>query len=139
QLVDLDTGEPRSAAVLVRGAHAVLPGSASGVLVESVPGGATRALVGAGAQGGAGSAWQIFAPWDFRAGTLSADFGQLGTSDRLAVLLVNFAGADRASLDVAVEGSGAVAQDAPRLQELAAAPSGAHELLRAREAELALE
>jgi len=106
QLVDLDSGKPASDAVLVRGTRAVIPGIASGVQVEAVPGGRATGVVGAGAQGGSGSAWQVFAPWDFRGGTLSAEFAQLAAGERLAVLVVNFGGRDQAKAEVTVDGAG---------------------------------
>jgi hypothetical protein len=142
QLADLDTGQPASGAVEVKAGHAVLPGVASGVWVDALPGGRATALVSAGARGGSGAKWQIFAPWDYRGGELSATFAQLGPGERLGVLLVNFGGSDGAQADVSVEGTeaaafqtsqGALAVDRP------APGSGLHETLRAQEAALALE
>src|SRR3981189_2449630 len=62
QLVDLDSGEPASDAVLVRGSHALLRGTASGVWVEAIPGGRTTGLVSAGTGGGSGAAWEAVPP-----------------------------------------------------------------------------
>jgi len=143
QLVDLDSGKPASDAMIVRGARAVIPGIASGVVVEAVPGGRATGVVGAGWQGGSGSAWQVFAPWDFRGGTLSADFAKLAVGERLAVLVVNFGGQDQAQAEVTVDGAGdpgtAMAVAPQRDWPSAATVPGLHEVLRAREAALALE
>src|SRR3977135_3747602 len=106
QLVDLDSGEPASDAVLVRGSHALLRGTAPVVWVWAIPGGRTTGLVSAGSGGGSGAAWQVFAPWDFRDGALDATFAQLAPAERLAVLLVNFGGPDAAA-EVIVEGTAA--------------------------------
>ena len=139
QLVDLDTGAPASDAVLVRGSHALLRGTASGVWVEAIPGGRTTGLVSAGTGGGSGAAWQIFAPWDFRGGALGATFADLAPGERLAILLVNFGGRD-ASAEVTVEGTAAVGAVPPQgLSLAAAAPPALHEIVRARESALALE
>src|SRR6266478_8420468 len=92
QLADLDSGAPVGDAVVVRGSRAVLPGFASGVWVDALPGGRAVGVVGAGDEGGTGARWQIFAPWDFRRGALSATFPDLGSAERLGVLLVNYAG-----------------------------------------------
>jgi len=139
QLVDLDTGAPASDAVLVRGSHALVRGTASGVWVEAIPGGRTLGLVSAGTGGGSGAAWQIFAPWDFRDGALGATFAQLAPAERLAVLLVNFGGPDAAA-EVSVEGTAAAAAAPPQRSSLAAAATPAlHEIVRARESALALE
>jgi len=140
QLVDLDSGAPVSAAVVVRGTHAVIRGVASGVQVEALSGGRALALVGAGAQGGAGSAWQVFAPWDFRGGMLSAELARLAQDERLAVLLVNFGGEDQTQVQVEVDGTGdpGVAPAEQAVPSAGTAPA-LHEVLRAREAELALE
>src|SRR5882762_3366375 len=141
QLVDLDTGAPASDAVLVRGSHALVQGTASGVWVEAIPGGRTTGLVSAGTGGGSGAAWQVFAPWDFRDGALGATFAQLAPAERLAVLLVNFDGPD-ASAEVTVEGTAATAAGAAPSQRAslaAAATPALHEIVRARESALALE
>ena len=47
QLADLDTGQPVSSAVEGKGGHAVLPGAASGVWVDALPGGRATGLVSA--------------------------------------------------------------------------------------------
>ena len=139
QLVDLDTGAPTSDAVLVRGSHALVQGTASGVWVEAIPGGRTTGLVSAGTGGGSGAAWQVFAPWDFRDGALGATFAQLAPAERLAVLLVNFGGADAAA-EVFVEGTAAaVAAPSQRASLAAAATPALHEMVRARESALARE
>src|SRR5689334_13842072 len=78
QLVDLDSGAPRSAPVTVRGNHATIPGSASGVWVDALPGGRVTGVVSDGPQGGTGDGWQFFAPWDFRGGTLTVRYPALG-------------------------------------------------------------
>jgi len=140
QLVDLDSGAPASAAVIVRGTRAVIPGTASGVEVDALPGGRASALVGGGAQGGTGSAWQVFAPWDFRDRALSADFGRLAPEERLAVLLVNSGGRDQAQVEVSVEGAGDPgAAPSQLVLQAAATPPALHELMRAQESALALE
>src|SRR5919109_3285110 len=105
QLVDLDTGKPASSPVEANGGHAVVPGTASGVWVDAPSGRRATSLVSAGASGGSAAKWQIFAPWDFRGGALSATFAQLGPQERLGVLLVNFDGPDGAQADVLVEGT----------------------------------
>jgi hypothetical protein len=139
QLVDLDTGAPASDAVLVRGSHALVRGTASGVWVEAIPGGRTTGLVSAGTGGGSGAAWQVFAPWDFRDGALGASFAQLAPAERLAVLLVNFGGPDAAA-EVIVEGTAAAGAAPPQRASLAPAATPAlHEIVRARESALALE
>jgi len=142
QLADLDTGKPLSAAVDVKGGHAVLPGAASGVWVDGFPGGRATGLVSAGASGGTAAKWQIFAPWDFRGGVLSATFAELAPSERLGVLLVNFEGPDGAQAEVRVEGTAEAAVQASQanlIVDRAAPSAGLHEVLRARESALALE
>jgi hypothetical protein len=143
QLLDLDGAAPVSAAVIVEGSRAVLRGAASGVSVEAMPGGKTVAVVGAGAQGGSGASWQIFAPWDFHDGELAASYGQLAPGERLAVLLVNHGGRDGAAAEVQVDGassSDALPQSLRAEASAAPPPSAApHELVHAREAGLALE
>jgi len=142
QLLDFDTGAPSSDAVVVQGTRTRFAGKASGVSVEAIPGEKVLAVVGAGAQGGSGSTWQIFAPWDFERGELMASFAQLAPGERLGVLLVNSGGRDDASVEVRVDGAApadavqqALRADAP----VAAQVSAGHELLREREAALALE
>jgi len=105
QLADLDSGTLVGEPVVVRGSRAVLPGSASGVWVDALPGGRAVGVVGAGDEGGTGARWQIFAPWDFRRGALSATFPDLGSAERLGVLLVNYAGADGAPAEVMIDGT----------------------------------
>ena len=140
QLVDLDRGASASDAILVKGTHAVLDGSASGVWVDAIPGGRAVAIVGAGDQGGTGGAWQIFAPWDFRAGQLSAAFARLAPTERLAVLLVNSGGRDGAQAEVIVDGASEIPEQPAALSSAPPAPSpGLHEMVRARESALALE
>jgi len=140
QLIDLDTGKPASEAVIVAGTHARIPGVASGVQVEAESGGRALGLVSAGAQGGTGGAWQIFAPWDFQGGRLSASFAQLAPGERLAVLLVNQGGVEQAQAEVDVEGTGdPVAEPVQSAAALTAAAPALHEVLRAQEAALALE
>ena len=141
QLADLDRGVPASEPVIVRGTRATLPGVAQGVWVDEIPGGRTAGLVSAGSSGGDGSRWQIFAPWDFRKGELTASFAQLGPGERVGVLLVNSGGRDGARAEVAVEGASdpAAADRAPRAALTAALPPSLHEALREREAALALE
>src|SRR2546422_867046 len=51
QLADLDSGAPIGDPVVVRGSRAGLPGSASGVWVDALPGGRAVGVVGAGHQG----------------------------------------------------------------------------------------
>src|SRR5205814_5024039 len=140
QLADLDSGAPVGDPVVVRGSRAVLSGSASGVWVDALPGGRAVGVVGAGDEEGTGARWQIFAPWDFRGGTLSATFADLGSTERLGVLLVNYAGPDAAAAEVTIEG----ASDVPAVpaQLVPGAETGfpaLHEVVRAREAALALE
>jgi hypothetical protein len=140
QLADLDRGVAASEAVTVRGTRARLPGVAQGVWVDGIPGGRTAGLVSAGPSGGDGSRWQIFAPWDFRGGALTASFAELGSDERVGVLLVNFGGRDGARAEVAVEGTSDPAADTALRAALTAAPAPSlHEALRAREAALALE
>ena len=141
QLADLDRGTAASEAVVVRGAHAVLPGTASGVWVDRSPGARTAAVVGAGAAGGNGSDWQIFAPWDFRSGALEARFDRLAAGERIGVLLVNFAGRDGAGAEVMVDGAAATGATVQQRAALTAAPPSPllHESMRARESALALE
>jgi hypothetical protein len=140
QLADLDSGTPVGQPVIVRGSRAVIPGSASGVWVDALPGGRAIGVVGAGEEGGTGAPWQIFAPWDFRRGAVSANFPELGSAERLGVLLVNHAGADGAAAEVTIEGASDLpAAPAQSTADLAAPFPALHEVLRAREAELALE
>ncbi len=142
QLADLDTGNPVSGAIEAKGGHAVLPGAASGVWVDALPGGRATGVVSAGSSGGTAGKWQIFAPWDFRAGALSASFNQLTPQERLGVLLVNFGGPDGAQAEVSVEGTAEATVQATQQTLIAdrSAPSaGLHEQLRARESALALE
>ncbi|MGE5049577.1 MAG: hypothetical protein ACM3PC_13450, partial [Deltaproteobacteria bacterium] len=109
QLVDLDTGTPQSAPVTVRGNHVTVPGSASGVWVDAVPGERVTSVVSGGAQGGTGEGWQFFAPWDFRGGTLTVRYPALAADERLGILLVNAGGPDDAQASVAVDGVAATA------------------------------
>lgn len=111
QLVDLDTKQSLSAAVVVHGTSAVLQGAfsqAAGVRVEALPGGSALGAVTAGTSGGAAAQWQLFGPQDFRAGVLRANFPQLAPGEKLGVLLVNSGGRDQAQAQVEVAG---VAQD----------------------------
>jgi hypothetical protein len=140
QLADLDSGAPVGEAVVVRGSRAVLPGFASGVWVDALPGGRAVGVVGAGDEGGTGARWQIFAPWDFRGGALSATFADLGSTERLGVLLVNHGGPDGAAVDITIEGaSDAPAAPAQLSPGTEAAFPALHEVVRARETALALE
>src|SRR4051812_25260353 len=139
QLADLESGRAVSEPVTARGTHVSIPGVASGVWMDPPR---RTAVVSAGPEGGTGARWQIFAPWDFRDGVLSARFAQVSPGERLAVLLVNFDGADGARADVAVDGTGPAMTDAAPAA-LTAAPrermTAGHELLRARESLLARE
>ena len=140
QLADLDSATSASDAIVVQGRRAFLRGSASGVWVDALPGGRAVGIVGGGDQGGTGATWQIFAPWDFRRGELSATFPQLAATERLGVLLVNFGGSDGAQAEVFVDGtSDPAVSPAPLTVAAAAAPPALHEIVRAREAALALE
>lgn len=148
QLVDLDSGTPRSAAVTVRGNHVTVPGSASGVWVDAVPGGRATGVVSSGAQGGTGDGWQFFAPWDFQGGTLTVRYPALGSGERLGVLLVNAGGPDDAQATVTVDGVAAIAAQPDYAPSSSAAlqlarslpPSSAlHDAVRAREVELAAQ
>src|SRR5438105_8284255 len=105
QLADLDSSTSASEGVFVKGTRAWLRGSASGVWVDALPGGRAIGIVGGGDEGGTGAAWQIFAPWDFRRGELTASFAQLAATERLGVLLVNFGGGDGAQTEVVVDGA----------------------------------
>lgn len=109
QLIDLDTGAPLSTAVETTGCSATLPGSfsrAAGVRVQAQPSGASGVgFVSAGADGGDGSAWQIFSPDDFRSGELRARFDAVGSGERVGVLLVNADGPDRAQATVEIDGT----------------------------------
>src|SRR5438067_10055139 len=104
QLADLDSSTSASDAVFVQGTRASLRGSASGVWVDAVPGGRTIGIVSGGDEGGTGAAWQIFAPWDFRRGELTASFTRVAATERLGVLLVNFGGSAAAQAEVVVDG-----------------------------------
>ena len=140
QLADLDSGTLVGEPVVVRGSRAVLPGSASGVWVDALPGGRAVGVVGAGDEGGTGATWQIFAPWDFRRGALSATFPDLASGERLGVLLVNYAGADGAPAEVMIDGTSDVPEvPAQVVSGLAAVFPALHEAARAGEAALALE
>jgi hypothetical protein len=140
QLADLDSGTPVGEPVVARGSRAVLPGSASGVWVDALPGGRAVGVVGAGEEGGTGAPWQIFAPWDFRRGELSATFPDLGSGERLGVLLLNHAGAEGAEAEVMIDGASDVpAAPAQLASDTPAAFPALHEAVRAREAALALE
>ncbi|HZR08988.1 MAG TPA: hypothetical protein VFA79_10430 [Myxococcales bacterium] len=139
QLADLDRGVAVSEPVLVRGAHALLPGVASGVWVDA-QGRRTTALVGAGAAGGNGSDWQIFAPWDFRRGALEARFDRLTAGERIGVLLVNFGGRDEATAEVSIDGVGDPEPTVARAALTSPRPAPLlHEAMRERESALALE
>ena len=109
QLVDLDSATPRSEPVTVRGNHVTVPGTASGVWVDAVPGGRVTGVVSGGAQGGTGDGWQFFAPWDFRDGALTVRYPALSGDERLGVLLVNAGGPDDAQASVTVDGVAATA------------------------------
>lgn len=61
QLVDFDSGAAVSAPVVVRGSHVTLPGTASGVWVDAVPGERAMSVVSSGSEGGSGAPWQVFA------------------------------------------------------------------------------
>src|SRR5438552_3220187 len=140
QLADLDSSTSASEAVFVQGTRASLRGSASGVWVDALPGGRAIGIVSAGDEGGTGAAWQIFAPWDFRRGELSASFTRLAATERLGVLLVNFGGSDAAQAEVVVDGAADTPVQAAELTvAAAAAPPALHEIVRARESALALE
>ena len=140
QLADLDSSTSASDAVFVQGTRASLRGSASGVWVDALPGGRAIGLVSGGDEGGTGAAWQIFAPWDFRRGELSASFTRLAATERLGVLLVNFGGSDGAQAEVVVDGAAdPPVQPAELTVAAAAAPPALHEIVRARESALALE
>ncbi len=107
QLVDLDTHQPLSAAVTVRGTRATLSGAFSqgaGVWVDALPGARAVGGVTAGGAGGTGGAWQMFGPQDFRGGVLQAAFPRLAPGERLGVLLVNADGQDDARAQVEVSG-----------------------------------
>ena len=127
QLVDLDTRQPLSAAVTVRGTQATLRGAltqGAGVWVDAEPGARAVGAVTAGAAGGTGAAWQMFGPQDFRAGVLQAGFSQLAPGERLGVLLVNAGGRDGAQARVEVAGvaPAQASQAAQRGALLSAAP-----------------
>lgn len=148
QLVDLDSGTPRSAPVTVRGNHATVAGNASGVWVDAVPGGRATGVVTGGAQGGSGDGWQFFAPWDFRGGALTVRYPALAAGERLGVLLVNAGGPDAAQASVAVDGVVATAAQPEGAPATSAAlqlarplpPSSAlHDSVRAREVGLSRE
>ncbi|HEY5675874.1 MAG TPA: hypothetical protein VIR81_03775, partial [Myxococcales bacterium] len=113
QLVDLDSGTPRSEAVTVRGNHVTIAGSASGVWVDAVPGERVTSVVSGGAQGGTGDGWQFFAPWDFRDGALTVRYPAVSADERLGVLLVNAGGPDDAQAVVTVDGVTRSTQVAP--------------------------
>src|SRR4051794_14973766 len=140
QLIDYDSGAPASAPVIVHGTHATLPGTASGVSVDAVPGARAMGVVSSGAAGGTGAPWQLFAPWDFRGGALTARTEQLGAGERMAVLLVNAGGPDGAGAEVTIDGASATASSSSVTSSAALQIAGAtapHEIVRAREALLA--
>jgi hypothetical protein len=140
QLADLDSAMSASDAVVVNGTRATLPGTASGVWVDALPGGRAVGVVGGGDEGGTGATWQIFAPWDFRGGELIASFSQLAATERLGVLLVNFRGSDGAQAEVVVDGSSdPPLQPAQLTVSPGADPPRLHEIVRARESAIALE
>jgi hypothetical protein len=152
QLVDLDSATPRSEPVTVRGNHVTVPGTASGVWVDAVPGGRVTGVVSGGAQGGTGDRWQFFAPWDFRDGALTIRYPALSGDERLGVLLVNAGGPDDAQASVMVDGvvataqpDGAPAQLAPsasaalQMPRSLPASSALHDVVRAQEGVLAAE
>jgi hypothetical protein len=118
QLVDLDSGAPLSSVVSTSATSAVVPGGfsrAAGVRVEAVPGESAVGFVSAGASGGGGDAWQLFAPGDFRGGVFHARFDKLSANERLGILLVNAGGSDGAQASVEVDG---VADTGPAPQEV---------------------
>jgi hypothetical protein len=145
QLVDLDSGAPRSAPVIVHGNHVTVPGNASGVWVDAVPGGRATGVVTSGAQGGTGEGWQFFAPWDFRGGALTVRYPALAPDERLGVLLVNAGGPDDAQASVSVDGvapSAQLASTSSAALQLARSlpPSSAlHDTVRAQELGLSRE
>lgn len=130
QLADLDTKQPLSQALVVRGTHAQVRGEltqAMGVWVDALPGLRAVGTVTAGATGGVAAPWQIFGPQDFRSGTLRADFPQLAAKERLGVLVVNSGGRDNAQASVEVEGvaqeQAAAAHSSALRSEVAREPS----------------
>ncbi len=141
QLVDFDTGAAVSAPVVVHANRATLPGIASGVWVDALPGERAMSVVSSGSGGGTGAPWQMFAPWDFRGGVLQARFAQVSPDERVAVLLVNAGGPDDANADVAIDGTAAVAAAglAVSTAALAVPPASPHEIVRAQEMVLAGE
>lgn len=141
QLVDFDHG-PVGDAVVVHGTRASVPGSASGVWVDALPGTRAVAAVTAGSSGGAGTAWQLFGPSDYTGGILTANFADLQPNERLGVLLVHSGGDDNATAEVDVEGvapaDAARAQPAPKLAVSSMGPSvslrSLHDTVRALQA-----
>jgi hypothetical protein len=138
QLVDFDGG-PVGDPVTVSATRALLPGAASGVQVEALPGGSTLAVVTSGSSGGTGASWQLFGPADFRDGELQAQFSSLGAGERLGVLLMNVGGGDNASASVQIDGvadSAAIAPS-PALRVLQSAPARSlHEAVRHAQAQI---
>jgi hypothetical protein len=129
QLFDLDSGAPLSAPGVTQETHALLSGGfsqAAGVRVTALPGESAIGFVGAGAEGGDGSAWQLFAPEDFRGGALHARFDSLGADERLAVLLVNAGGRDGAQASVEIDGAAQVAQVAAMARSAPQRPLALH-------------
>ncbi|HZX96579.1 MAG TPA: hypothetical protein VFE90_18820 [Myxococcales bacterium] len=144
QLVDFESGSPVSEPVIVHGTRATLPGNASGVWVDALPGGRATGVVSGGAQGGSGARWQFFAPWDFRAGALSVRYPRLAPDERLGVLLLNAGGPDQAAANVAIDGVVAAAEPPTEtttsaLQSARTSSLALHEVVRAQESALAAE
>jgi hypothetical protein len=135
QLVDFDSG-PVGQAIVVRGTHVTLPGTASGVWVDALPGSRAMAAVTAGSGGGSAATWQLFGPADFKGGQLTASFPELQPGERLGVLLLHAGGADNAQASVEVSGvADAAASKALTLSPRLAAPlHSQHDAIRAAQA-----
>ena len=152
QLVDLEANESVGEAVTVTEAAAslplgTLPLQRAGIAVEAwsalEPGDAPLAVsratgfVSAGASGGTGDRWQIFAPPDFTSDSLDARFAYLDAGERLAVIAVNAGGADGAEARFTVSGTAepepppaaAASSSALRLER----PPDLHEAMRAHQ------
>ncbi|HEX4385522.1 MAG TPA: hypothetical protein VH083_21325 [Myxococcales bacterium] len=135
QLVDFDSG-PVGDAVVVRGTHVTLPGTAAGVWVDAMPGSRAMAAVTAGSGGGSAATWQLFGPADFKGGTLTASFPELQAGERLGVLLIHSGGADNTQATVEMSGvANAAAAKALTLSRSAAMPvHSQHDAVRAAQA-----
>jgi hypothetical protein len=153
QLLDLQADERVGEALVTSRTSASLPlgdlpEERAGIAVEAFrflePDGAPAAVgfgfVSAGAEGGSGARWQMFAPEDFRGAAVRASFERLAPGERLAVIALNAGGEDGARARFEVAGTAdPLVPDAPVAAASAlrqeAAPPLLHEAVRAHEEE----